>query len=154
MRAYEAQNAERIRARRRADRARIREREKLRAREYRAADPERFRKAQARHRAKRPDLVRAAQERYRLTDRGNLKAREKLRRRRALRLATQVEPVDYAELLAECGMFCHICSMVIVDRSDLHMDHVIPLALGGTHTRDNIKPAHALCNLRKGARTA
>ena len=81
-----------------------------------------------------------------------LKVREYGMRRNARKRATQTEPLDYAAILAEHGMFCHICSLVIVDESDLHFDHVIPLALGGTHTRDNIKPAHALCNIRKGAR--
>jgi 5-methylcytosine-specific restriction endonuclease McrA len=71
--------------------------------------------------------------------------------RKARMLAVQTEPVDYAAILAEHGMFCHICSLVIVDESDLHFDHVIPLALGGPHSQANIKPAHALCNLRKGA---
>jgi 5-methylcytosine-specific restriction endonuclease McrA len=62
------------------------------------------------------------------------------------------DPVDYAVLLAEYGMFCHICSLVIVDESDLHFDHVIPLSLGGPHSAENIRPAHALCNIRKGAK--
>jgi len=33
-----------------------------------------------------------------------------------------------------------------------HIDHVIPLALGGSDTFDNVKIAHARCNLDKGAR--
>jgi hypothetical protein len=32
------------------------------------------------------------------------------------------------------------------------MDHVIPLSKGGPHIEENIRPAHAVCNLRKGAR--
>lgn len=30
------------------------------------------------------------------------------------------------------------------------VEHKIPLALGGTHTWDNVAPAHYLCNLTKG----
>ncbi len=30
------------------------------------------------------------------------------------------------------------------------LDHVIPLALGGTHTRDNVRLAHRICNSRRG----
>jgi len=32
------------------------------------------------------------------------------------------------------------------------LDHIIPLARGGAHTRDNVQIAHWLCNARKGAR--
>lgn len=83
-----------------------------------------------------------------------IKVREYELRRRALKRQTQTEPVDYEAILAEHGMFCHICSMVIVDASDLHFDHLIPLSMGGAHTAENIKPAHALCNIRKGGRWA
>ena len=31
-----------------------------------------------------------------------------------------------------------------------HIEHVIPLALGGHDTLDNVKIAHAVCNIRKG----
>jgi 5-methylcytosine-specific restriction endonuclease McrA len=31
-----------------------------------------------------------------------------------------------------------------------HVEHVIPLALGGHDTLDNVKIAHAICNIRKG----
>jgi 5-methylcytosine-specific restriction endonuclease McrA len=32
-----------------------------------------------------------------------------------------------------------------------HIDHVIPLALGGHDTLDNVKITHAKCNMVKGA---
>lgn len=72
-------------------------------------------------------------------------------RRRAQIRGTQVEPVDFAVILTEHGMVCHLCGGGI-EPGDLHFDHVIPLARGGTHTYDNIRPAHAGCNLRKGCR--
>lgn len=30
------------------------------------------------------------------------------------------------------------------------VEHIIPLAKGGTHTWDNVAPAHAKCNFSKG----
>ena len=51
-----------------------------------------------------------------------------------------MEVVDYAEVIAEHGMFCHICWLVIVDESDLHFDHVIPLALGGKDRDEDMEP--------------
>jgi 5-methylcytosine-specific restriction endonuclease McrA len=57
-------------------------------------------------------------------------------------------------VLERDGMVCHVCAGSIADLSDLHFDHVIPLARGGAHHADNIKPAHALCNLRKSDKIA
>lgn len=68
------------------------------------------------------------------------------------RRAQTKEYVDYSAILAEHGMWCHICSMVIASLDDLHFDHVIPLAKGGAHSAANIRPSHAACNLAKGAK--
>lgn len=75
-----------------------------------------------------------------------MRNRENARRRRG------EAPVDYAAVLAEHGMHCHICDTGIASMDDLHFDHVIPLSKGGPHAAENIRPAHALCNLRKGSR--
>jgi 5-methylcytosine-specific restriction endonuclease McrA len=77
-----------------------------------------------------------------------LRNRENQRRRRG------DKPVSYATILERDGMVCHLCSGPIAGLDDLHMDHVIPLARGGEHNEQNIKPAHALCNMRKGSRVA
>lgn len=45
---------------------------------------------------------------------------------------------------------CHICGLPTVERGvpglEPVLDHVRPVANGGTHTYDNIRCAHALCN--------
>ncbi|MCK8788014.1 HNH endonuclease, partial [Roseomonas sp. NAR14] len=33
-----------------------------------------------------------------------------------------------------------------------HVDHYVPLALGGSNDRSNLRLLHAACNLSKGAR--
>jgi len=73
-------------------------------------------------------------------------------RRRARKAATQTESVDLAQILARDGMVCHICTEPIDSLDDLHFDHVIPLAKGGPHIAENIRPSHAQCNMHKGAR--
>lgn len=62
--------------------------------------------------------------------------------------------VSYREILERDGLVCHVCGEAITKgpghRNDaLAFDHVIPLSKGGTHTPENIKPTHAICNNRK-----
>ncbi|MBM4514611.1 hypothetical protein GS445_03115 [Rhodococcus hoagii] len=110
-----------------------------------AADPDRHRAMAADYRRRNPG--KSDEWRKRNPELWALRNRENQRRRRR---AEGV--VDYAQIVAECGMVCHICSGEIASLNDLHMDHVIPLSKGGPHRADNIRPAHALCNLQKGAK--
>ncbi|WP_120338129.1 HNH endonuclease [Cryobacterium soli] len=79
-------------------------------------------------------------------------ARQKTHRYRARKMDATIGEVDFAAIIIRDGMVCHICSIDIESMSDLHFDHVRPLARGGAHSMDNIKPSHARCNLRKGAK--
>ncbi|MGW6455020.1 HNH endonuclease signature motif containing protein [Streptomyces sp. NPDC055078] len=85
-----------------------------------------------------------------------LRVREHQSARNARRYArikeTSTGPIDFTALLNQYGMVCHICGGVIPGRFDLQFDHVKPLAKGGTHTQDNIRPSHAQCNRKKGAK--
>jgi hypothetical protein len=45
---------------------------------------------------------------------------------------------------------CACCKEPLGD--DYHMDHITPLALGGTNTDDNIQLLRAICNRKKGAK--
>lgn len=110
-----------------------------------AANPEKGRRATADWRRRNPgDWKRwreANPERWKALNRANQA------RRRA-----GGQRLDYDAILERDGWFCHICSLVIVDWSDLHFDHVIPLSKQGTNDPENVRPAHALCNLRKSDR--
>lgn len=107
-------------------------------RKWRKVNPEKSREIVKRWNRAHPEKKRAI-------------ARKAAAVRRARQLI-QAEVVDYEVILAEYGMACHICRGGIESRADLHMDHVIPLARGGTHTYDNIRPSHAVCNMSKGDR--
>jgi 5-methylcytosine-specific restriction endonuclease McrA len=85
-------------------------------------------------------------------DRTRVSRRQNQALRKARKAATQTAPIDYSEILREYGMVCHICGGDIADQRDLHFDHVIPLARGGEHSVENIRPSHARCNLQKGPR--
>lgn len=82
------------------------------------------------------------------------------RTRRARRLSVQSEPYTTQDILDLWGSDCWICGGA-VDLSaprrtglvgwerGLHLDHVIPLARGGSNLMLNVKPSHGLCNLIK-----
>jgi 5-methylcytosine-specific restriction endonuclease McrA len=78
--------------------------------------------------------------------------REKQRRRVARQRGAAVAPVSYERVLRRDGYVCHLCHDAVASE-EVSFDHVMPLARGGSHTEDNIKVAHTVCNLRKGTRT-
>lgn len=78
--------------------------------------------------------------------------REFTRRRHARKMGAYVTKAEYAAVLAEFGMVCHLCGQSIPSLDSLDFDHVIPLARGGAHATGNIKPSHSSCNRSKGAK--
>jgi len=70
-------------------------------------------------------------------------------------MATRVSPtLRRQEVFERDNWLCHICGELIdsiaenrLDRPSL--DHVIPIAAGGTHTLDNVRASHLRCNIRK-----
>lgn len=163
--AWNAANGERRREIVRKSDAAHREEKRAKARVYRravfAAMPVQDRRAlwssnNRKFREKNPDrarqIVRDANRRAKERDPVgfNLKRLADRNRRRA-KIGIP-DKVDYQSILDRDGMWCHICNQPILERRDLHFDHVIPLAKGGPHAADNIRPSHARCNLAKGAR--
>lgn len=81
-----------------------------------------------------------------------LSMQETVMRRNARKKQARVGRVSYKRVLARDGNMCYLCGLPILPTDKLHFDHVIPLAKGGPHTEDNIRPTHARCNRQKGAR--
>lgn len=97
--------------------------------------------------------------------RANLdKVSAKRHRRRARQRGVEADNHTIQDVLDLYGTDCHICLEPInLDaprgpgtgpgwERGLQEDHVIPLSKGGTHTLDNCRPSHGLCNLKKGNR--
>ena len=49
------------------------------------------------------------------------------------------------------GHVCGLCGGQVTP-DDIHIDHIMPVALGGRDTLENLQVAHSTCNIRKGAR--
>ena len=77
--------------------------------------------------------------------------RDQQHRRRAAKMGTCPETIvkeQWDRILLVYDSSCVYCGT----KSNLTMDHVVPLSLGGTHTIDNIVPACQSCNASKGDR--
>ena len=82
--------------------------------------------------------------------------RNAMRRRRARLIDAFVAEVNASEVFERDGWTCQLCGAP-VDRSLRHpdlmaasLDHIVPLARGGTHEPSNCQLAHYLCNCTKG----
>lgn len=120
-----------------------------------AANPERKAANNLAWRRRNPEYEREMKRAYRAANRDKVRllGRQVANTRRARKAGLSVSKADYQDILTEFGMTCHICGEAIETMSDLHFDHVIPLASGGQHSKDNIRPSHAICNQRKGTRS-
>jgi 5-methylcytosine-specific restriction endonuclease McrA len=83
------------------------------------------------------------------------------RKRRAVLKGLATEKYTVQDVIEKYGESCHICNKKINLKAErrsgrkgwekgLHIDHLIPLLRGGIDTLENVRPAHGLCNLRKG----
>lgn len=90
-------------------------------------------------------------------------SRQDARRRRARVRGVESQPYTESEVLDLYGFQCHLCGESVDLKASrqqgkgdwqmgLHIDHLVPISSGGTNTIENVRPAHALCNLQKGIR--
>jgi 5-methylcytosine-specific restriction endonuclease McrA len=126
-------------------------------------NPEKAREAMRRWREQHPDDHRAENRAYYARDperrqrqidaspnrRAVRKAADARRRSRKLHADGSYTYVEWLLLVVAYGGRCAYCARIAV----LHADHRIPLARGGSNAIQNILPACARCNLRKGRLT-
>lgn len=73
-----------------------------------------------------------------------------LKRYALTRGAEGAELFTLDEIFERDGGVCHLCRKTVA-RSDASVDHLIPVSLGGPHTRANVGLAHRSCNSSKKA---
>jgi hypothetical protein len=99
--------------------------------------------------ARNPEKVRGYKRKW---DAANPEAvRDKTRRHRAQRKSAFVADVRFDDILLRDLGVCGICGQQITQNA-IDIDHVIPIAAGGTHEPSNVQLAHPTCNKRKHAR--
>ena len=68
--------------------------------------------------------------------------------RRAIKITGSGEPIDRVGLYQRDRGMCGICRKRVA-RSQMSIDHIVPISRGGTHTWDNVQLAHTECNRRR-----
>lgn len=125
-----------------------RDREIRRTASYLGAHPEVKSAGDRRYRLSHPEVFRRSAAKFRQTDHGKAMHRLTESARRARKLHQFIEDVDPRVVYRMYGGMCGICGEFI--DGDFHVDHRVPLALGGMHGYINVQPAHPRCNLSKG----
>ena len=82
-------------------------------------------------------------------------------KRKALKKNNGHTPYTDQQVFDTYGTDCHICNQPIDFTAPrqayqgtgwemgLHFDHLVPLSKGGPDTLENIRPSHAVCNIKK-----
>jgi 5-methylcytosine-specific restriction endonuclease McrA len=121
-------------------------REKVRAwkRAYRARHPETSR---LQH---RKDLVRTRvlTQAWRIEHPEQARIHRARRRARIASVLATLTAAEWEAILEAAGHACIYCGTA----TNLTMDHLTPLARGGNHTAENVAPACGPCNSSKGAK--
>jgi len=105
----------------------------------------------------------AKSKKYRDTPKGRENEAKKSRKRRALKSGGKHENYTESQVLDIYGTRCNECNIEIDLNASrrvgygnweygLHIDHYVPLAEFGDDTLANVRPTHAICNMRKGSR--
>jgi hypothetical protein len=105
--------------------------------------------------AKNPDKVAAKQARWvaKNLPKCALKTRKRRELVRAVEATDSVSSTVLAQLISSCArMKCGICGKNM-PKADRTIDHVIPLAKGGTGHIGNLQVVHLSCNCRKHCKT-
>jgi 5-methylcytosine-specific restriction endonuclease McrA len=76
-------------------------------------------------------------------------SRAKYRAKQAGYSGPHFTATEWHELVLACGGRCLACG----SREDLTVDHIVPLALGGSNTIENVQPLCSVCNGSKGGET-
>lgn len=98
-------------------------------------------------RKKNPDKFKAIQERYHETHKEKRKVCKANRRAREYSAEGSHTPEDIKRQYELQGGLCYWCNTPLDGK--YHLDHLIPLAVGGTNNPDNLVCSCPKCNLRK-----
>ena len=80
------------------------------------------------------------------------RAADRNARRRAEKMGAQAVHIRLEDIAKRESRICYLCGRE-VSVHEMSFEHVLPLCEGGSHTPENVRLAHRLCNSRKGSRS-
>lgn len=109
---------------------------------------------------RKTDKHKANEIRYRKTKKGKARAARANAQRWARKAGVIREPIDPIAVFNDANWRCGVCGghtpktlRGSYDPRAPELDHIVPLAAGGSHTLDNVQCCCRACNGSKGART-
>lgn len=126
------------------------EQAKAKRAEWRAANLDRLREATAAWRARHPDRQKAAEEAWRAANPWSSRSSVANRRMRMKGSSQRLSKDIAGKLLKLQRGKCACCSEPL--GANYHLDHIMPLALGGENIDSNMQLLRSTCNLKKGAK--
>jgi len=147
---YYQTNIEKCKLSRAKYRAENKEITALRNKEWYLANKQRAAAYGARHYREHKEKYAAQNAEWYLINRDKKYEYKRNRRARKANSTGHHTAVDVREKLALQGYKCTYCGADITER--YHIDHIMPLALGGSNDRGNIQMLCPTCNLRKAAK--
>lgn len=123
-----------------------------RSRRYYAKHADVMRERSRNYYANNPEKAKASRDRYRATSGYRIVNSRAMAKRRALLCdeSGRVSKDVVGRLLALQRGRCAACGDVLGE--GYHIDHIMPLALGGKHAENNLQLLHKKCNLQKHAK--
>lgn len=116
---------------------------------YRAANPQKTKAAVAASVAAKPEKYKAMTAAYRAANRDAYRAHKQNRRAKESSSGVLSKGIASRLFMLQKGK-CPCCAQPLGD--DYHLDHKMPLALGGENTDENMQLLRATCNLQKHAK--
>jgi len=151
VRKYRAENKERVLNAAAKRRSENREQGRSRTSRWRAANPEKKRAQCARWLLKNKDRARETHSAWQKANKEKCRIYMQNRRSRKRASGGNLSP-GLADRLLKLQRGKCACGCRQPLGNDYHLDHIMPLALGGTNTDDNIQLLTAKCNKQKNAK--
>lgn len=148
--AYREANKDRIKLVKSLHYAANAERIKAKTAAWGKANPERARALSVAWKKANPDKVKAGAAAYLQSNLGKHRVNQHTRRARKSKAGGKLSQGLSDKLFILQKGKCPCCKRPLGD--DFHLDHIMPLALGGTNTDCNIQLLRAKCNVSKGAK--
>lgn len=153
LRAYYERNRDEQLAKQKAAREADPEKQRAKARRQYERHRDDYLRRSKEHRERNPESTRAVVVAWHAAHPERIRAfkRKSQAKRRVRKRKLPYEDVDPALVFNRDAGICGICGEPVAP-DNWHLDHIVPLAAGGSHTYGNLQVAHPSCNLSKGAR--